>query len=66
MPPARKEMKKSLFQWGLTFLQGTIIFFLGIWTLALSTGSSAVPGIFLLVAGLPGMAEWLLENELDR
>lgn len=59
-------MKESLLQWGFTFLQGTIIFLMGIWTIAFSASSSAVLGIFLLVAGLPGMAEWLLESEFYR
>jgi len=59
-------MKKSLLQWGFTFLQGSIIFLMGIWTIAFPASSSDVSGIFLLVAGFPGMVEWLLENEFDR
>lgn len=59
-------MKESLLQWGITFLQGTIIFLLGLYTIAFAESSSAFSGIFLLAAGLPGMAEWLLESEFDR
>jgi uncharacterized membrane protein HdeD (DUF308 family) len=59
-------MNNFLLQWGITLLQGTTIFFLGLYTIAFTTSSFAVSGIFLLVAGLPGMAEWWLENEFDR
>jgi uncharacterized membrane protein HdeD (DUF308 family) len=59
-------MKKSLLHGGFTTLQGIIIFLLGIWKFALPGENLIATGLALFLAGLAGLAEWLLNRDFDR